>query len=144
MLSISYSECYFMYSNYSDKNVNGCFTFYIQWRFNVFPIFYTVQSVFWTWCDVVITRLKTVNWRSIMNNPIQRCELLAQINQSSVDLLWFKSLLGVITGCILPIDHSVLLLWIQTSLSHKPEIVFNLSKWIIWAYSFATKRWQVF
>ena len=33
--------------------------------------------------------------------------------------------LGVTTGCILPIGYSVLLPWIQTSLSWKPEIVFN-------------------
>ena len=36
--------------------------------------------------------------------------------------------------------HSVLLPWIQTLLSYKPEIVFNdYSKRIIWAYIFAEK-----
>ena len=32
---------------------------------------------------------------------------------------------GVTTGYILPIGYSVLLPWIQTSLSKKPEIAFN-------------------
>ena len=39
--------------------------------------------------------------------------------------------------------NSVLLSWIQTSLSSKPEIVFNRSKIIIWAYSFAKKRRRI-
>ena len=40
---------------------------------------------------------------------------------------------------MLPIGYSVLLPWIQTSLSLKPEIVFNQNKIIIWAYSSAKK-----
>ena len=51
---------------------------------------------------------------------------------------------GVITGCLQPIGHSVLLPWIQTKLSWKPEIVFNKSKRIIWACSFVKKRRLVF
>ena len=49
---------------------------------------------------------------------------------------------GLTTGWALPISYSVLVPWIQTSLFSKPEIVFNLSKRIIWAYSFATKTKQ--
>ena len=52
--------------------------------------------------------------------------------------------LGVATWCIFPIGYSVLLPWIQTSLSEKSEIVFNLSKGISWAYSFAKKKRRVF
>ena len=42
------------------------------------------------------------------------------------------------------IGHIVLVPWIQTSLSLTPEIVLNLSKRIIWAYSFEKKRRWVF
>ena len=47
---------------------------------------------------------------------------------------------GVTTGCILSIGNNVLLHWIQTSLSYKPEIFFSQSKRVIWAYSFAKKK----
>ena len=48
---------------------------------------------------------------------------------SNVAECWTSSwVCGVTTGCILPIGYSVLLPWIQTSLSLKPEIVFNRVK----------------
>ena len=54
--------------------------------------------------------------------------------------LWEKNIKLSTIGCILPIGYSVLLPWIQTSLSEKPEIVFNKSKRSIWAYSLAKKK----
>ena len=41
------------------------------------------------------------------------------------------------------IGHSVLLPWIQTSLSYKPEIVFKWNKEIIWTYGFVKKSRRV-
>ena len=46
-----------------------------------------------------------------------------------------------ILSCL--IDHSVLLPSIGTSLSHKPEIVFNYNEIIIWAKSFMRKGQHV-
>ena len=71
-----------------------------------------------------IYRVELIGLSPIMPKNNDFCEYAKfQVISWNFDILLITAL-GVTSGCILPIDHSVLLPWIQTSLSSKIEIVF--------------------